>query len=333
MKPLIRSNPHLKPAYIVILLLTIISVQTISFNVIFPNVPLRMKLQTDILSGNMEPPYQYRILKPYAGFVIEKIISVFSDDSALNHVISYQLIMIVVFLSIYILFYLFLKLFFNNTISIIGLISLSIIIPLGITSIWEEGDYYNLLFFLIGLNLIFLSKDYFLPLIMLAGVINRDQIIFLLVFYICYLISINRLWDKKSILIIIASIALWGAGYYVMRMIFGFKETKYTIQWNMAANKQMLSQIIFLWSSMILPFAILSIVAFRKSPKFFRLALISLIPYVAIFYFFGFLTQLAKFLPAFLIMIPMCLQLVKNKGYFSSLDEADQTMLKAGELT
>ena len=65
----------------------------------------------------------------------------------------------------------------------------------------------------------------------------------------------------------------------------------------------------------------------------FRLALISLIPYVAIFYFFGFLTQLAKFLPAFLIMIPMCLQLVKNKGYFSSLDEADQTMLKAGELT
>lgn len=325
-----RFSKQFKPAYIVIILLTIITVQTISFKIIFPNVPLRMQIQTDILSGNMEPPYQYRILKPYAGFFLEKVLSLFSDDQMFTHVLSYQIIIFVVFLAIFILFYFFLKLFFNDIISIIGLIFLYLVIPLGITSIWEEGDYYNLLFFLIGFNLMFRSKEVYLPLIMLAGVINRDQIIFLLVFYVCYSLSMNRLWSVRTLLILAASAVAWGAGYYCLRLIFGFKETKYTVEWNVSANKQMISQIIFLWSAMVIPFAALAGMAFKKSPKFFRLALLSLIVYVIIFFFNGFLTQLAKFLPAYLILIPMCLQLLKVKPYFTlSPDHSQQTLLES----
>ena len=190
---------------------------------------------------------------------------------------------------------------------------LQIVIPLGITSIWEEGDYITLLFYLIGLNLMFSNKEKFLPLVFAFGVYNRDQIIYLLLFYAAYLFYEGRLREKKAIINSVICIVVWMAGYLLLRNIFGFKESVYTVKHNVTTNINTWKTIVELWIAMVSVYAVLSIISFRRSNKFFRFAMISLIPYVIVYFLFAIVSQLAKFLPAFLILIPMSLQVLTNE--------------------
>lgn len=307
------SNKTIKPVYFIILQLTLISYYIVCEKTIFPDVPFRIEFQNSILTGNMEPPYQYRIMKPILGSLLQSVISIAVKDPLKVHTLSYQIIIFFVFLGIYSLFYLFLKLFYSEMICIIGLLMLQIVIPLGITSVWEEGDYYTLLLYVIGLNLIFRNEDYYLPVVIAIGIFNRDQIIFLLALYTAYLISENKLFQKKSIIIILASIALWIIIYYALRFKFGFKESVYTIQHNTSTNYHAFWKIASLWICMVSVYVILCIKSFRQSSKFFKLALGCIGVYVIMFYFNGIMTQMAKFLPAFLILIPMGLQVFANE--------------------
>jgi hypothetical protein len=83
----------------------------------------------------------------------------------------------------------------------------------------------------------------------------------------------------------------------------------------------MISEIILLWIVLVVPFAILSLLSFNRSSMFFKCALISIGIYVIFFFFFGFLTQLAKFLPAYLILIPMSLQYLSDEYTGNSFSE------------
>ncbi len=298
---------------LVILLLTMISYMIISERTIFPDVSQRMKIQESILNGTMEPPYQYRVMKPVLGNFIQAILSPVMTDEAERHVFSYQIIVFIVFLGVYTLFYKFLRNFFSVNASIIGLILLQVVIPLGISSIWEEGDYITLLFYLTGLNLMFSKKEKFLPLVFAVGVFNRDQIIYLLLFYAAFLYYEGRLKDKKAVANAIICFVLWLAGYFLLRYIFGFKESVYTVTHNVTTNINTWKAIVELWIVMVSVFAVLSIISFRRSNKFFRFALVSLVPYVIVYFLFAIVSQLAKFLPAFLIMIPMSLQVLTNE--------------------
>ncbi len=305
-------SKSVNPVYFVILLLTLVSYQIICEKTIFPDVPKRIEIQNSILSDTMEPPYQYRIMKPYLGYFLQKITTLFITDPVKVHTLSYQIIILIVFAGIYFLFYKFLNLFYPDNICILGLLLLQVVIPLGITSIWEDGDYYTLLFYLIGLNLIFRNKSYYLPLIIFIGITNRDQIIFLLAFYAAYLYAENKLFQKKSLVIIFSSVILWIIGYFGLRLIFGFKTSVYTVKHNTSTNIVEMGEIFSLWICMVSVYVILCIKSFKQSSKFFKASFIFLIVYVILFFFNGILTQLAKFLPAYLIFIPMSLQVLTN---------------------
>lgn len=307
------NSNKLIPVFFIILLLTLISFEIVSKNTIQPDPQRRIRIQDSILTGQMEPPYQYRILKPVLGFALQLVISPFVKDKVKQHVLSYRIIIFVVFLGIYYLFYKFLKHFFSDKACIIGLLLLQIVIPLGITSIWEDGDYYTLLFYLIGLNLMFSGKDIYLPLVIFFGEFNRDQIIFLLIFYLIFLYGNKELFKPKSIGIILISVILWLSAYYSVRYYFGFKDSVYTFAHNLHSNRSALILIIELWISQILIFVIMSIKSFSRSSVFFRGCLISLAIYGIMFFFNGILSQLAKFLPAYLILIPMSLQYLMNE--------------------
>ncbi|MEO8665724.1 MAG: hypothetical protein ABI462_09530 [Ignavibacteria bacterium] len=148
-----------KPAYLVVLLLTMISYQIICERSIYPNVPFRMKIQDSILSNVMDPPYQYRIMEPVLGYSMQRVLSRFAHNPLKLHTFSYQIIMFFCLLGIYSQFYSFLKKFFSDQACVTGLLFLAVVIPLGISSFWQDGDYYTLFFYLVGLNLIFSNKD------------------------------------------------------------------------------------------------------------------------------------------------------------------------------
>jgi hypothetical protein len=297
-----------KYVFLLILLLTMISSQIISDRTIKPNVPRRIGIQDSILTGTYEAPYQYRIMKPILGKFTQFFISRFVHDPIRSHIISYHINIFIVFLGIFSLMYFYMRMFFSVNVSMIGILLLQIVIPLGITSIWEEGDYITLLFYLIGIILIFRSKDYFLPVVILLGVLNRDQIIFILAFYVAFLIGEKRLFSKKGITVIILCLAAYFISYFSMRYYFGFKINYYVTEIQTSTNITFWKGILGLWAEQVFVYLILSIIAFKKSSTFFRLSLLSLILYVVIFFFNSILSQVAKILPAYLILIPMGLQ-------------------------
>lgn len=303
-----------KLAYLVILLVTMIIFQIISDRSIFPDVPLRMKIQNDILSGEMEAPYQFRIVKPVLGYSIQQVLSSFISNPFKVHTLSYQIILFFCFFGIFYQFYKFLKRFFTDTTCMLGILLLGIVIPLGITSFWEDGDYYTLFFYAWGLNLIFDRKDYYLPFLILFGTLNRTQIVFILTFYVIFLFSNKELFRKKSFVIIGLSFASFLLAFYSLRLYFGFKINPYPVWHEIESNYSSRFIILQLWTEEIIVFLILSILAFKKSSRFFRLSLLSLIIYVIFFFFNSILSQLAKFLPAFLIMIPMSLQALTGES-------------------
>lgn len=280
--------------------------------ILAPDLLTRTEVQTNILSGQMDYPYQYRVLKPAAGYVLQKIISVFVSNRFKAHLYAFELITLVAFFLFYFCFYKFLKIFFSDTSCMIGLTLLFAVIPLSITSVWQEGDFYNFIFFTAGFLLMFRSKDYYLPLIFAAGFLNREQIVFLIIFYIAYLISQNKLNTQKSYIVIALSVIACAAVYFGLRWKYGFKYTE--INYNAVRNTENIWHIIQLWTAEVLIFVLLSIKAFKSSNKFFKLALIALGLYFVLYFFYGYMGELAKFLPAYLILIPMSLQVLTGES-------------------
>jgi hypothetical protein len=302
-----------------------ISCMLISERTIFPDVPQRMKIESSILGGTMEPPYQYRVMKPVIGNLLQSALSPFIGDEVLRHAFSYQVMIFFVFLGVYFLLYKYLRIFFTENTCILGLLLLQVVIPLGISSIWEEGDYITLLLYLVGLNLMFTGKEKFLPVVIAVGVFNRDQIVYILFLYAAYLLYEGRIKDKKAYLNAAICVVVWLAGYLLLRNIFGFKESVYTIKHNVTTNINTWKSIAELWIAMISVFAFLSIISYKRSNKFFRFALLSLIPYVMIYFLLAIVSQLAKFLPAFLMMIPMSLQVLTNEFTGESQAESERS--------
>ncbi len=299
--------------FLLILLLTMISSQIISDRTIKPNVPRRISIQDSILAGQYEAPYQYRIMKPMLGKSVEFFVSRFEKDPLKSHVISYHIIIFLVFLAIYFLMYKYLSMFFSDNVCMIGLLLLQIVIPLGITSIWEEGDYMTLLFYLIGMNFIIRSKDQYLPIVFILGTTNRTQIIFLIIFYMAYLYGNKTMFTKRSILIILLCLAGHFATFYSLRLFYGFKVSPYSVDHETSTNITFWKNILGLWVEQVLVFVILSVIAFKKSITFFKISLISLILYVILFFFNSIMSQIAKILPAYLILIPMSLQTLSGE--------------------
>jgi len=297
-----------KYIYLLILLLTMISSQIISDRTIKPNVPKRINIQDSILAGQYEAPYQYRIMKSVLGKSVQFFVKRFIRDPENYHVVSYHIVIFFVFLGVFTLLYFYLKLFFTDNVCMIGMLLMQIVIPLGITSIWEEGDYITLLFYLIGFNLMFRNKEHLLPFVVLFGVFNRDQIIYILAFYVAFLVGDKRLFTKKGILIIIMCLAAYFISYYAMRLYFGFKINYYVTEIQTTTNIGHWKAIMGLWAEQVFVFVALCIISYKKSSTFFRLSLLSLILYVVIFFFNSILSQVAKILPAYLILIPMSLQ-------------------------
>lgn len=303
-----------RPAYLVILLVTMIVFQIISDRSIFPNVPLRIHIQESILSGQMEAPYQYRIVEPVLGYSVQQIVRHFISNPIKVHTLSYQIILFICFFGIFYQFYIFLKRFFTDQTCMLGILLLGIVIPLCISSYWEDGDYYTLFFYVLGLNLIFDRKDYYLPFLIFIATLNRTQIVFLLTFYVIFLFVNKELFKKRSILIISLSLAAFLLSFYSLRLYYGFKISPYPVEHEIASNFSSRFMILQLWTEEIFVFLILSILAYKKSSRFFKLSLLSLTLYVVFFFFNSILTQLAKFLPAFLIMIPMSLQVLTGES-------------------
>lgn len=295
---------------VVPVMLAMISTYYVCRTVILPNVEKRIAHVDRILTGQAQSPYQFRILKPLLGTVVETMASTVVRNRRMQHVFSYASISMVTFLAIFICFHRYLWRGFGQSGAIVGVLLLQVVIPLSVTGYYMEGDFITLWFYTLGLALFRSGRVQYLPVIVFLGALNREQIAFLIVWYVIDLVAQRRL-DRRGILLALASLLLWAVAMLGTRAYYGAKPTQFTTAFHIASNSNvhdLLTSIVPLWTVEVAGFALLSTVAFRKSDAFHRLAFLSLLPYTILFFFNGLLRELAKFLPAFLIMIPMALR-------------------------
>lgn len=312
-----KGDAFVKQMPLIAILLTLASISAwfVCKNVILPNIDRRMEHESKILSGQMEPPYQYRLLEPLLGAAGRAAVSLFTENERAQHVVSYALISFAAFLGVFVSFYFYLRLDFSENASLMGTLLLQAVIPLSVTGMYMEGDFINLLFYILALILIRRGKDRWLPVLFVLGALNREQFVFMALWYILYLIA-KRKAAISTALLAAACLLAWGAAFLGTRLVFGFAPTQYTIALHVARNTDAVNlflAVIPLWAAEVAGFAFLCVLAFRSSNWFYRLSFLSLLPYSVLFFLNGNLWELAKFLPAFTAMIPMSLQLLTGE--------------------
>jgi hypothetical protein len=231
------------------------------------------------------------------------------------------------FMGTFSVFYLYLRRFYSHNASIIGLLFLQVTIPLSVTGEYMEGDFITLGFYALGLYLIVIGKDIYLPVMIGFAAINREQSAFLVFLYAIYLFS-QRQVSRQKLSILFACFIVWFIAFMGTRLYFGFKPSQYTMSLHIAHNTDipmLLTSIIPLWIVEVASSAVLCVLAFPRSNLFFRLSFLSLSVYVLLFFLNGNMWELAKFLPAFLVTIPMSLQVLTGEFVEKLPDPSSQT--------
>ena len=316
----VRDSRHI---HLIILIVTLISSVLVIKDVIIPNVDARIEFEEKILSGDHDSPYQYRILKPLIAKAIQLVVVPLTQEMRTAHIVSHAMLVGACFLLLYYLFFLYLRRIFTEQAAITGLVLLALVIPLATTGYYMVGDFLTLMFFAAGFALFFNDKDQYLPAVIFVGAFNRQQIIILLVFYVIHLYSTDQLFKRSRLAVLVASVLAFGTAWFAVRFYFGFKPDPYPILLHTTSNMEignLVGRTIPLWTAQILGFAILSALSFKNAGKFFRLSFIFLAPYALLFFLKGYLWELAKFLPVYLILIPMSLKTVFKDDVSSSND-------------
>jgi hypothetical protein len=296
-------------------MLALISAWFVCNQVVYPNIKDRMVFEQNILDGQMEPPYQYRVIEPIAGKFLENLLSHVTGDEGFQHRLAYTLTNVFTFVALFNLLYVYLSRLFSPRAALIGLLIFQVVIPLSVTGFYMEGDFITVVFYLIGLILIQSGHDNYLPLLVGVATFNREQVVFLPVLYALYLISQRKFWSRKLI-VVGASLVAWGMVYLGMHLYFGFKPTQYTPALHIAHNTSagnLIGSIVPLWVVQVVPMVYLASLSYRTSPHFYQLAFLSLGPYTTAFFFAGNMWELAKYLPAYLILLPMALQAITSE--------------------
>lgn len=300
--------------FILILILTLISTLYMNLVVVRPNVDLRIEHEDKILSGQMDAPYQYRVLQPILSNALQNLLDF--PSRTLQHILAIPSIGLChIRWNFFAFFALLRRSSLTDTSALLGLALLQVVIPLSITGYDVNGDFITLLFYLLGLNLVFNGREDFLPLVVGIATFNREQIVFLIAFYLAYRLGHPKGIDRRALRVMILSVAAFVAAYLSVRYYYGFKVSPATTQLHIAHNTdpQQLLYIVLLWSAQVAGFAALCVISFKRSIRYFKLAFLSLGIYLALFFVNGNLWEMAKFLPAFVIMIPMGLQAITGQ--------------------
>ncbi|GAB4456989.1 MAG: hypothetical protein OHK0041_21920 [Anaerolineales bacterium] len=135
------------------------------------------------------------------------------------------------------------------------------------------------MFFILGLSIIRQEKDGWLPVLMGVGALNREQMVFLLLWYLVHQIG-HKALTLRRLGLALAGLLIWLAVFTGVRLYFGFKPTPYPFTLHIASNTNisaLFTSILPLWISNVAGFAVLAAFAFRKSDLFHRLAFLSLL--------------------------------------------------------
>lgn len=213
----------MRPAYFIVLLLGMISYLIVDGRIIKPQAVAKYELQQRILTGQEETPQQYSILTHAVTYSVQKLIGVVVVNNTKLRLYSFEIVALFSFIAFFLIFYFYLRIYFDENQSITGLLIIQAVLSVVIQNIYTEAAIFNLTFFSIGLLLIAMKRDLLLPLIITLGAMNQSQILALLLFYMIYQFSIGILFKLRAIITVIASLICWLVVEGLLKSFYGLR--------------------------------------------------------------------------------------------------------------
>lgn len=264
---------------------------------ISPKVGERLLMERQILSGTARSPYRYRVLKPVIGKALQQ--------TGLSHIQAYTFMAFLSFVGAYYFFGKLLSKFnVNDFAALAGLTMLSLCIPLSITGQWQGGDWIELFIYALGLCLILERKYVWLYCLLFVGMTNRDATVFLVAFLA---VDVWKKKDGKHDIAVALFVCI--ATFIALRIYQGYIPNPQGVAYALEQNAANLSgAILFTWSAIVIcPFAVAFWNYRNITDARLKRWMWLLIPYTILFVMNALVWELAKFLPAYLIVIPAIL--------------------------
>ena len=303
-----------KVDYVVIFAALILSYfQTIRIDV--PNYELKKERHNSIVTNSIEYPYKYRLLNPYiahASFSIFK--TVVPEKPAF--ILAYALQNVIIYFFLLFAFSKLLRLWFDETGVITGILILSVIVPLSLTGYDTLGDITTAALMSLGFYFINTDRIKLLYPLIFIGTFNELQIILLAAFYFFGKegnLSSGKVWLNTFLLVLTFLVA-----YTLIYFIRGGKPLTENLIWLYTKDTKEMNDLQFnlshpefivLWMVLIIPLLTYVFKEFRTKPEFLRRSMIFVLPlfYVIAFLFIARMREIDKALTMFVILIPLAL--------------------------
>lgn len=295
-------------------------------HVIVPYVDQRIVFADQVLSGHMESPYQYRVLKHVVAELLRQGIRQVTPLSHVQHIVSYGLIVFATFVGVFWGALRHFERHLSPLMALLGLALLQTVIPLSVTGFVMEGDFITLLVYLLAFEAMAKGRDLWLIPLVGVGAFNREQVIFVTVFYLAWVWGERRRLDGRVVATLMGCGLAWAAAWSVTHLHFGEKGSQYTMALHVARNTAMenvVERIVPLWVAELGGLVWLSVAGMGRSSRFLRAGMVVVGVYAGVFCVMGNLWELAKFLPAFLILIPVALRSIDTVGEEKALERQD----------
>ena len=272
-----------------------------------PNYELKLLRHQSIINNTIEYPYKYRLINPYITNIYFSVLKSFLSEKT-AFLLSYYVQNLVVYGFLLFVFLCFLRLWFDDTGAVIGLLLFAMIIPLSLTGYDTLGDITTAGLMALGFFSIKKGKTFMLYPIIFFGAFNELQIVLLAAFYFIG----SDIKDKKTWLSAVALVLVFIAAYVIIYTLRGGQAGKDEYIWFFtkdAAFNIAHKDWIILWFLMITPFLFFIFKGLKHKPGFLKRNFLFTIPvfYFGAFFFIARLREIDKALTIFIILIPLAL--------------------------
>ncbi len=264
----------------------------------------RSEFHKEIVAGNFNSPYQYRILAPAlaeaGGWIIEKTLTLSEGNRSIGRELAYIGQRFAAAFLLFVFFHLLLRTWFSAELAFGGTVLLAALHPFTYLNYYYQPDSpLNILFLTVGAWLIVQQK----PVVLLyaltvVGSFNRETFGVIAALYVAYH-GINWGSIKHGAGLFLT----WAAALLILRLMFGFKPAFPPDEASMA-NLYYVHWPFLLYSLMWL----IPLIYYRRLPVFLRRGLILFVPPLILANFmFGEVQETRLFLDLSIILIPATL--------------------------
>jgi len=295
------------------------------FEVLKPDPTAGIAVHNAIIEGEIQSPYRYRILTPYA---MEPSINLLENLTSEKNAFlasygAHGFLMISLFL---IILARYLKNWFCDNQVLIGVLFVASVLALPLTNpVFQPWGLTETVFFTLSLLLMLWKRYVPLGIVLVFAALNKETSIVIPITFLLVNLDIASFHSKESLkkvqtwrpfILFAIYMAIWAAVYFLLRALLGDAEHVHTLEWLWHVNTQRNTLIhaavnVSLFMGAFWIFAILGV---KKSPQFIRRAALVTLVYIPAVMLYGVWYEVRLLMPLYPLIIPLGMFYLFSRG-------------------